>query len=211
VLTHLEQGARRSGRRLEDLEIVWAVRTGTAATMAEARRLARPTLVHQGIMRVHSRWLEHTTCGSPHFDVPRAVHDIYPTSRTRSDWSRRSPRRRFVPDEVIAQLADRSASSARRSMREADHRPGRAGISSLYSWDSRRRRARAGDAEFPRRGVPAAEGRRATAEAPMNGARLQGRTALITGASRNIGRADRAGLRGRGRRPRAEHARHRTS
>src|SRR5262245_63470547 len=27
VLTHLEKGARRSGRRLEDLEIVWAVRT----------------------------------------------------------------------------------------------------------------------------------------------------------------------------------------
>src|SRR6202008_1247357 len=46
VLTHLEKGARRGGRRLEDLEIIWAVRTGTAATMAEARRLARPTLVH---------------------------------------------------------------------------------------------------------------------------------------------------------------------
>src|SRR6267378_4708491 len=28
VLTHLEHGARKSGRRLEDLEIVWAVRTG---------------------------------------------------------------------------------------------------------------------------------------------------------------------------------------
>src|SRR5256712_1968514 len=53
VLTHLEKGVRRSGRRLEDLEIVWAVRTGTAPTMAEARRLARPTVVHQGIMRVH--------------------------------------------------------------------------------------------------------------------------------------------------------------
>jgi len=28
VLARLEQGARRSGRRLDDLEIVWAVRTG---------------------------------------------------------------------------------------------------------------------------------------------------------------------------------------
>src|SRR5712692_11629664 len=30
ALSYLERGARRSGRRLEDLEIVWAVRTGTA-------------------------------------------------------------------------------------------------------------------------------------------------------------------------------------
>ena len=52
------------------------MRTGTAPTMAEARRLARPTLVHQGIMRVHSRWLEHTGVRIPHFDVPQAVHDI---------------------------------------------------------------------------------------------------------------------------------------
>src|SRR2546422_379173 len=38
VLTHLERGARRSGRRLEDLEIVWADRTGFDAMMVEARR-----------------------------------------------------------------------------------------------------------------------------------------------------------------------------
>src|SRR5438552_4079204 len=43
ALEYLERGARRSGRRLDDLEIIWAVRTGTAATTAEARRLARPT------------------------------------------------------------------------------------------------------------------------------------------------------------------------
>src|SRR5256885_16545469 len=60
VLTHLEQGARRSARRLEGLEVVWAVRTGMAPTMAEARRMARPTGGHQGIMRGHARWL-----GSP--------------------------------------------------------------------------------------------------------------------------------------------------
>src|SRR5436190_12437467 len=51
ALTHLERGARRSGRHLEDLEIIWAVRTGTAPTTAEARRLARPTAVHWGVLR----------------------------------------------------------------------------------------------------------------------------------------------------------------
>src|SRR5713101_3540778 len=33
ALEHLERGAKRSGRRLDDLEIVWAARTGTASTM----------------------------------------------------------------------------------------------------------------------------------------------------------------------------------
>src|SRR5437870_7627341 len=38
ALEHLERGAKRSGRKLDDLEIIWAVRTGTAKTTAEARR-----------------------------------------------------------------------------------------------------------------------------------------------------------------------------
>src|SRR5881628_1287573 len=40
ALEHLERGAKRSGRRLEDLEVTWAVRVGVATTTAEARRRA---------------------------------------------------------------------------------------------------------------------------------------------------------------------------
>src|SRR5205814_7453545 len=46
ALEHLERGAKRSGRRVEDLEIIWAVRVGLASTTTEARRLARPMAVH---------------------------------------------------------------------------------------------------------------------------------------------------------------------
>ncbi len=106
VLTHLERGARRSGRRLEDLEIVWAVRTGMAATMAEAHRQARPTVVHQGIMRVHSRWLEHTKLSIPHFDIPPSVYKIYPDLSHAQDWDEAIAATAFVPDEVIAKLCD---------------------------------------------------------------------------------------------------------
>ena len=106
VLTHLERGARRSGRRLEDLEIVWAVRTGMASTMAEAHRQARPTVVHQGIMRVHSRWLEHTKLSIPHFDIPPSVYKIYPDLSHAQDWDEAIAATAFVPDEVIAQLCD---------------------------------------------------------------------------------------------------------
>src|SRR5207244_6277563 len=57
VLTYLEQGARKSGRRLQDLEIIWAVRTGMAPTMAEARSMARPKVVHQGHRPPTRAWL----------------------------------------------------------------------------------------------------------------------------------------------------------
>jgi len=106
VLTHLEKGARRSGRRLEDLEIVWAVRTCMADTMAEAHRQARPTVVHQGIMRVHSRWLEHTKLSIPHFEIPASVHKIYPDLSHAQDWEEAIAATSFVPDEVIARLCD---------------------------------------------------------------------------------------------------------
>ena len=106
VLTHLEKGARRSGRRLEDLEIVWAVRAVMAETMAEAHRQARPTVVHQGIMRVHARWLEYTKLAIPHFEIPRSVYDIYPDLSHAQDWEQAIAATAFVPDDVIAQLCD---------------------------------------------------------------------------------------------------------
>jgi len=83
---------KRAGRRLDDLEIVWAVRTGTAASTAEARRLARPTAVHWGIHALGRHWLERpavkfrsrdspTPCGRsiPIFARPRLEAAIAPT------------------------------------------------------------------------------------------------------------------------------------
>src|SRR3989442_1637295 len=46
ALEHLERGAKRSGRRLTDLEVTRAVRVCRATTTPEARRRARPTAVH---------------------------------------------------------------------------------------------------------------------------------------------------------------------
>jgi len=106
VMTHLERGARRSGRRVEDLEVVWAVRNGIADTTAEARRQARPTVVHSGILSTRSRWLEHTGLSIPEFEVPPAVWKIYPDLSHARDWEEAIAATSFVPDEVIAQLCD---------------------------------------------------------------------------------------------------------
>jgi len=58
ALEYLERGAKRAGRRVDDLEVIWAVRTATLPTTAEALREARPTAVHWGILRWGGYWLE---------------------------------------------------------------------------------------------------------------------------------------------------------
>jgi 5,10-methylenetetrahydromethanopterin reductase len=106
ALEHVERGAKRSGRRLEDLEIIWAVRTGTAATTAEARRLARPTVVHWGILRWGGHWLGPAGVKVPQYEIPEAVHKIYPDLSHAEDWDAAIAATSFVSDEVIADLCD---------------------------------------------------------------------------------------------------------
>jgi len=106
ALDHLERGAKRAGRRLEDLDVVWAVRTGTAATTAEARRLARPTAVHWGILRWGGHWLGPAGLRLPKLEIPDAVHRIYPDLSHARDWEAAIAATSFVPDEVVAELCD---------------------------------------------------------------------------------------------------------
>ena len=106
ALEHIERGAKRSGRRLEDLEIIWAARTGMAATTAEARRLARPTVVHWGILRWGGHWLGPAGIKVPQYEIPEAVHKIYPDLSHAEDWEAAIEATSFVSDEVIAQLCD---------------------------------------------------------------------------------------------------------
>ena len=106
ALEHLERGARRSGRRLEDLEIIWAARTGTAATTAAARRLARPTVVHWGILRWGGHWLGPAGIKPPQLEIPDAVHKIYPDLSHAEDWEAAIEATSFVPDDLVAELCD---------------------------------------------------------------------------------------------------------
>lgn len=106
ALEHLERGARRAGRRLGDLETVWAVRTATAATTEEARRLARPLAVHWGILRWGGYWLEPAGLHLPALEVPDAVRKIYPDLSHAHDWEAAIAATAFVPDEVVAGLCD---------------------------------------------------------------------------------------------------------
>jgi 5,10-methylenetetrahydromethanopterin reductase len=106
ALEYLERGAKRSGRRLSDLEIVWAVRMGTATTTAEARRLARPTAVHWGVLRWGGHWVEPAGLRLPKLEIPDAVWKIYPDLSHAHDWEAAIKATAFVPDDVVAQLCD---------------------------------------------------------------------------------------------------------
>ena len=106
ALEHLERGARRGGRRLDDLEINWAVRIGMAPTTAEARRLARPTAVHWGVLRWGGYWLEPAGLRLPKLEIPDAVWKIYPDLSHAPDWEVAIAATSFVPDDAVAQLCD---------------------------------------------------------------------------------------------------------
>jgi len=106
ALSHVERGARRAGRHAEDLEVVWAARTGTAATTEEARRLARPTAVHWGVLRWGGHWLGPAGISLPRLEIPDAVHAVYPDLSHAHDWEAAIRVTSFVPDEVVGQLCD---------------------------------------------------------------------------------------------------------
>jgi 5,10-methylenetetrahydromethanopterin reductase len=106
ALQYLERGARRAGRRVSDLEVIWAVRTCTAPSTAEARRLARPTAVHWGVLRWGGHWLEPAGVKLPPLEIPEAVHKIYPDLSHAHDWEAAIRATSFVPDDVVAQLCD---------------------------------------------------------------------------------------------------------
>jgi len=106
ALDHLDRGAKRSGRRVDDLEIVWAARTGTASTTAEARRQARPIAVHWGILRWGGYWLEPAGVKLPPLRIPDAVHKVYPDLSHARDWDEAIAATSFVADDVVAELCD---------------------------------------------------------------------------------------------------------
>ena len=106
VRAHLARGAARSGRSVDELRIVWAVRTGTAATTAEAQRLARPVAVHWGILGWGGRWLEAAGLRLPKLEIPDAVWKIYPDLSHAADWEAAIAATSFVPDEVVAEICD---------------------------------------------------------------------------------------------------------
>ena len=104
-MDHLERGAKRAGRKVEDLEVIWAVRTGLGATMAEARRRAQPTAVHWGL-RWDGDWARRATIRMPDIPIPEAVKAIKPDLSHAPDWEAAIAATDYLPKDIVAQLCD---------------------------------------------------------------------------------------------------------
>ena len=106
ALEHLEAGAKRSGRTLDDLDVVFAVRTCVADSNEAARRLARPVAVHWGLLWGGPNWLPYSGLDIPDYEVPQAVRDVYPDLGHAPNWEEAIELTQFVSDEVNTQLCD---------------------------------------------------------------------------------------------------------
>ena len=106
AMEHLEAGAKRSGRTLDDLDVMFAVRTCVSDSTAEARRLARPVAVHWALLWGGPNWLPYSGLDIPDYEVPQAVRDVYPDLGHAPNWEEAIELTRFVDDEVNGQLCD---------------------------------------------------------------------------------------------------------
>ena len=106
ALEHLEIGAKRSGRTLEDLDVVFAVRTCVADSIDKACQLARPVSVHWGLMWGGPNWLPYSGLEIPEYEIPQAVRDVYPDLGHAPNWDEAIELTRFVSDDVNTQLCD---------------------------------------------------------------------------------------------------------
>ena len=106
TLEYVETGAKRSGRTLEDLDVMFAVRTCVADSVEEARRLARPVSVHWGLMWGGSNWLPYSGFEIPGYQIPQAAYDVYPSLSHAPNWEEAIELTQFVDDDVNGQLCD---------------------------------------------------------------------------------------------------------
>src|SRR5262249_57392421 len=104
ALELLERGARRAGRTVEDLEVIWAVRTAALPSTGEALRQARPTAVHWGILRWGGYWLEPAGLTLPPLQIPDAVWKIYPDLSHAHDSEAPIAATPFLPDHALERL-----------------------------------------------------------------------------------------------------------
>ncbi len=106
ALEHLEIGSKRSGRNLDDLDVMFAVRTCVSDSTEEARRLARPVAAHWALLWGGPNWLPYSGLDIPDYEVPQAVRDVYPDLGHAPNWEEAIELTRFVDDEVNGQLCD---------------------------------------------------------------------------------------------------------
>ncbi|MCH7713326.1 MAG: LLM class flavin-dependent oxidoreductase [Chloroflexi bacterium] len=104
---HLEIGAQRSGRNVDDIEVIHTATTIILDDQKEAREVARPMCVQRLMEKSHLPYLQAAGIEADDLEIPVAeLNELYPDIPHAEDWEKAKELCAFLPDDLLAQMCD---------------------------------------------------------------------------------------------------------
>ena len=104
---HLEIGAQRSGRNVDDIEVIHTATTIILDDQKEAREVARPMCVQRLMEKSHAPYLRAAGIEADDLEIPTAeLNELYPDIPHAEDWEKAKQLCSFLPDDLLAQMCD---------------------------------------------------------------------------------------------------------
>lgn len=104
---HLEIGAQRSGRNVNDIEVIYTATTIILDDQQEAREVARPMCVQRLMEKTHQPYLHAAGIEADDLEIPTAeLNELYPDIPHAEDWEKAKRLCSFLPDDLLAQMCD---------------------------------------------------------------------------------------------------------
>ena len=104
---HLEIGAQRSGRNVDDIEVIHTATTIILDDQKEAREVARPMCVQRLVEKSHMPYLHAAGIEADDLEIPVAeLNELYPDIPHAEDWEKAKQLCAFLPDDLLAQMCD---------------------------------------------------------------------------------------------------------
>ena len=106
ALEHLEIGAKRANRNLDDIEVVLTATTVINDNQREAREQVRPLCAQRLIEGSHAPYLRAAGLDPSGLEIPQGLRELYPDVPHAEDWQEARRLCAFMPDDLLAELAD---------------------------------------------------------------------------------------------------------
>ena len=104
---HLEIGAQRSGRNVDDIEVIHTATTIIFDDQKEAMEVARPMCVQRLMEKSHLPYLQAAGIEADDLEIPVAeLNELYPDIPHAEDWEKAKELCAFLPDGLLAQMCD---------------------------------------------------------------------------------------------------------
>jgi len=104
---HLEIGAQRTGRNVDDIEVIHTATTIIVDDQKEAREIARPMCVQRLVEKSHMPYLHAAGIEADDLEIPvDELNELYPDIPHAEDWEKAMRLCSFLPDDLLAQMSD---------------------------------------------------------------------------------------------------------